>query len=118
VEGILRLLSHRRDRRAWFQSVVALSGPGFRTKIFIGKVRGRIATRAKGSNGFGFDPIFIPRGARLTFGEAGQDVKNKCSHRSQAFREMAAWYLKRWPDGRYDQRSPKIIADGVEGSYV
>jgi XTP/dITP diphosphohydrolase len=100
VEGILTLLSDQRDRRAQFQSVVALSGPGFRTMLFKGTVLGRIAMRAKGSAGFGFDPIFIPKGTSLTFAEGGQNAKNRYSHRSRAFRKLAAWYLKRWPNGQ------------------
>jgi XTP/dITP diphosphohydrolase len=99
VEGILTLLSNQRDRRAQFQTIVALSGQGFLTKVFKGTVSGRIALRAEGSAGFGFDPIFIPKGARLTFAEAGQNVKNRYSHRARAFRKLAAWYVKRWPDG-------------------
>jgi len=99
VDGILTLLSDQRDRRAKFQSVVALSSPDLRTRVFSGTVQGRIAMHARGNSGFGFDPIFIPKGARLTFGEASQDVKNKYSHRSRAFRKLAAWYVKHWPDG-------------------
>jgi XTP/dITP diphosphohydrolase len=98
VEGVLKLLANQRDRHAYFQSTVALSGPGFRTRVFTGTVPGRIVIRAKGSNGFGFDPIFIPKGARLTFAQASQDVKNKYSHRARALRKLAAWYMKRWPD--------------------
>lgn len=98
VEGILRLLADQRDRHAYFRSALALSGPGFRTKIFTGTVPGKIAMHAKGVGGFGFDPIFIPKGARFTFAEANQDVKNKYSHRARALRKLAAWYMKRWPD--------------------
>jgi XTP/dITP diphosphohydrolase len=99
IEGILTLLSNQRDRSARFQSIVALSGPGFRTQIFKGTVLGRIAMRAKGSAGFGFDPIFTPKRTSLTFAEGGQNAKNRYSHRSRAFRKLAAWYMKRWPDG-------------------
>jgi XTP/dITP diphosphohydrolase len=98
VEGVLRLLANQRDRHAYFQSALALSGPGFRTKIFTGTLPGRIAMHARGVGGFGFDPIFIPKGGRLTFAEASQDVKNKYSHRARALQKLAAWYMKRWPD--------------------
>ena len=97
VQGVLQLLANQHDRRALFQCALALSGPGFRTKTFTGTVPGRIASHAEGSSGFGFDPIFIPKGARLTFAESGQDVKNEYSHRALAFRKLAAWYVKRWP---------------------
>jgi XTP/dITP diphosphohydrolase len=100
TDGILTLLSNQLDRSARFQSIVALSGPGFRTQVFKGTVLGKIATRAKGSAGFGFDPIFIPKGTSLTFAEGGQNAKNRYSHRSRAFRKLAAWYMERWPNGQ------------------
>jgi XTP/dITP diphosphohydrolase len=51
-----------------------------------GKVEGTISTEPKGNNGFGYDPIFIPKDKRLTFGEMSSKVKYKMDHRFNAFK--------------------------------
>ena len=54
----------------------------------IGKVEGHISHEAKGKNGFGYDPIFIPLGKRKTFGEMKPSQKYKMDHRYQAFKKI------------------------------
>jgi XTP/dITP diphosphohydrolase len=54
------------------------------TRLFQGACEGRIIENRKGSAGFGYDPLFIPNGFGQTFGELGEDVKNRISHRSKA----------------------------------
>jgi XTP/dITP diphosphohydrolase len=54
------------------------------TRLFKGACEGRIIERRKGAGGFGYDPLFIPNGFEQTFGELGEDVKNRISHRSKA----------------------------------
>tara|TARA_Y100001958_G_C20830890_1_gene281712 strand:+ start:4 stop:600 length:597 start_codon:yes stop_codon:yes gene_type:complete len=53
-----------------------------------GKIEGTISTKPKGNNGFGYDPIFIPAGKRITFGEILPDLKYKMDHRYKAFKKI------------------------------
>ncbi len=85
-EPILELLKAR-NRRAYFETVVGV-GLGNRRWLFGGKVAGRIATRASGHHGFGFDPIFVPRGWDRTLADASPGEKNEVSHRARAFRKV------------------------------
>lgn len=91
--GVLKLLSGNAKRDAFFQASVAAAKSGRTCKVFTGRVPGSIAWREKGKNGFGFDPIFIPQGDRVTFGEMEETRKNTLSHRHKAFRMLAEWYL-------------------------
>jgi XTP/dITP diphosphohydrolase len=91
--GLLKLLSGNRERAAFFQASVAAAKSGRTYKVFTGRVTGNIAWREKGKNGFGFDPIFIPQSDKMTFGEMDENRKNILSHRHQAFRKLAEWYL-------------------------
>ena len=93
AEGILRLIAGARKRKAYFQASLALSRSKNRTRIFTGRVHGRIGFKERGSRGFGFDPIFIPEGSNMTFSEMGTESKNNYSHRAVAFRRLAKWYL-------------------------
>ena len=80
-------LLRRRDRRAYFRTVAGLRR-GSREWLFSGEVHGRIARRATGKHGFGFDPIFIASGGRRTFAELTSSDKNRISHRSAAVRKV------------------------------
>jgi XTP/dITP diphosphohydrolase len=53
-----------------------------------GKVEGTISTEPKGNNGFGYDPIFIPKEKRFTFGEMSSKIKYKMDHRFNAFKKI------------------------------
>jgi XTP/dITP diphosphohydrolase len=76
-------------RRARFRCVLALAGKGNLLGSVEGIVEGRIADKARGSGGFGYDPIFIPEGFQQTFGELPAEVKNTISHRARAIRRLA-----------------------------
>ena len=85
-EGMKMLLAEMENsgsdnRKAHFSCCLALACPNQKTKVFEGRVDGSISKKPKGSNGFGYDPIFIPEGFEQTFAELGDDVKNKISHR-------------------------------------
>ncbi len=87
INGILRLLEGVEDRRAYFESVIALAHN--RGVLCVrGRVYGSIATEPRGSGGFGFDPIFVPEGSTKTFAEMSLEEKNKYSHRGRAAREL------------------------------
>lgn len=91
LQGILRLMEGVEDRGASFQSVVAYRDGG-ETRLFRGVVKGVISHEIRGSNGFGYDPIFIPvEGDGRTFGEMSEDEKNALSHRARAFRGLGRW---------------------------
>jgi XTP/dITP diphosphohydrolase len=82
------------DRQARFVCVIALAYRGDIVETFRGEVTGRIAFEPRGMEGFGYDPIFIQDGYDKTFGELGEDVKSKISHRARAF-ALAAEFVHR-----------------------
>ena len=82
------------DRRARFVCVIALAYRGDIVETFRGEVTGRIAFEPRGMEGFGYDPIFIPDGYDKTFGELGEEIKSKISHRARAF-ALAAEFVHR-----------------------
>jgi len=98
LDGILHLLGKRRERHAYFLSAVAYGTLRKRPTIFTGTVRGTISRRIRGTNGFGFDPIFIPTGSTQTFGQASDSFKNTHSHRAKAFVRFANWYRQNGSD--------------------
>ena len=91
INGILKLMDNIKDRSAFFKAVVVFESPQFGEKVFEGIVHGKIALKAKGSMGFGFDPIFIPEGSTKTFAEMSIEEKNKFSHRATAFKRFFEW---------------------------
>ncbi len=91
VEGLLKLMSNSRNRRACFKAAIAVVVPPFE-KVFTGRVCGVIAEEPRGSGGFGFDPIFVPdEGDGRTFAEMSLDEKNALSHRARAARALGEW---------------------------
>ena len=98
TKGILKLMEKIEKRDASFHSVVAFCSPKENSRTFHGEVRGKISLQERGSHGFGFDPIFEPSNSdRKTFAEMSIHEKNKFSHRAQALREFAKWYISmRW----------------------
>lgn len=65
-------------RKAHFSCVLAFAFPGMETKVFEGRVDGRIATEKHGSGGFGYDPVFVPdEGDGRSFGEFGKEEKTR-----------------------------------------
>ena len=76
------------DRSARFVAVLALAWPGGNTELFRGEVEGGLTWPPRGDRGFGYDPMFIPRGATLTFGEIDPEKKHRISHRARAFARL------------------------------
>ncbi len=91
LKGVLKLMEGEENRKAYFEAVVAIALSEQDVKTFVGRVEGRIAGEARGSHGFGFDPIFIPMGFDKTFAELGIEVKCSLSHRAKAFRAFGEW---------------------------
>ncbi len=79
-------------RRAYFVCVMALAWPGgvSGSVTFEGRVHGNIIWPPRGDNGFGYDPIFMPEGRKITFGEMEPDEKHLISHRTNAFAKMVS----------------------------
>ncbi len=91
---LLRELEGFTDRSARFRTVIALiDAQG--EHLFEGEVRGTITTAARGSNGFGYDPVFLPVMSDLTFAELDAKRKNAISHRGHA-----VWKLVRFLSDR------------------
>ena len=78
--------------KARFICAITLYGPNYKTFQSIGKVEGRISNSKKGKNGFGYDPIFIPSGKKITFGQMKPEVKFKIDHRSKAFKKIRKFF--------------------------
>ena len=72
------------DRAAQFRCVIALAWPDGRLETFEGQCAGVIAFEPKGTNGFGFDPVFYLPELNCTMAELPMDVKNRISHRARA----------------------------------
>jgi XTP/dITP diphosphohydrolase len=93
LEGIIRLMVGAEDRDARFDTGVGFAN-GRVSRYFMGTMFGEIAESPSGTDGFGYDPIFIPDGESRTYAELSLDEKVKISHRSQAFRKFLEWYVE------------------------
>jgi XTP/dITP diphosphohydrolase len=89
---LLKMVSIRTagNRAAQFRCVFVIYSPDGKETVIEGLVKGTIATAARGTTGFGYDPVFIPEGQTKTYAELGPGFKNQGSHRAQAIRQMAA----------------------------
>jgi len=74
--------------RARFVCALTIFGPNQKTINSVGKIEGYISSSIKGKNGFGYDPIFIPKGKKITFGEMKSNQKYKIDHRFKAFKKI------------------------------
>ena len=92
IELVLRKLKNKANRNSRFKTIISLIIDG-KSVNFEGVVEGKITEEKKGTNGFGYDPIFQPNGYSSTFGEMSLNEKNKISHRSIAINKMVQ-YLK------------------------
>ncbi|WP_406661018.1 XTP/dITP diphosphatase [Methanolobus sp. ZRKC3] len=88
-QKVLKLMENEEDRAASFKSVIGYCEPGKEPLTFTGTVDGNIDFEEKGSGGFGYDPIFEYKGR--TFGEWGDEEKNKVSHRRRALDKFLEW---------------------------
>lgn len=87
MDLLLKNLEDKSDRAAQFRAVIALIIDG-QEVLFEGIVRGSIALEKSGSEGFGYDPIFIPEGYEESFAELPDEVKLSMSHRTRALSKM------------------------------
>ena len=96
---LLRLLENveAEKRTAQFRCVIALveihpPSSILHPQIFDGACAGRIQFAARGHNGFGYDPLFVPDGFTQSFAELGEEVKNELSHRAKALAKLKMFF--------------------------
>ena len=77
--------------RARFISALTIYGPKIKTIQSTGKIEGKISNCKKGFNGFGYDPIFIPNGKKITFGQMRPYQKYNIDHRAKAFKNIKSF---------------------------
>ena len=89
IDKLLKNIENENNRKAKFVCSMSLVKPNgdiiFQT---IGECHGHIATKQAGTNGFGYDPVFIPNGYTSTMAELSEEEKNSISHRGNALRKM------------------------------
>jgi XTP/dITP diphosphohydrolase len=77
-------------RKAHFVAVLSLAWPDGLTEAYEGRVNGTLIWPPRGTKGFGYDPMFVPEGATMTFGEMEPEAKNTLTHRARAFAKLKA----------------------------
>ena len=87
-KSIIRSTKKNNKQNAYFNTSISLTVKNNQNIIFNGKIDGKIAERAKGKFGFGYDPIFIPNNYNKTFAELSIKEKNEVSHRSIAVTKL------------------------------
>jgi len=96
--ALLRQLEGLPEESRWgkFVCVIAAAKDGTSLQVFDGEVRGKLLTMARGSQGFGYDPLFYFPNLGRTFAELSAEQKANYSHRGQAFRAFLKWYGNRF----------------------
>lgn len=79
------------QRGAQFVCVLVLLGPDGEERSFEGRCAGVLLDEPRGAAGFGYDPIFRPAGYQLSYAQLGDEVKQRISHRAQAWGGLARW---------------------------
>ena len=91
LEELKRKGARGKSRSGRFRCVLAVARGGEVIREFDGAVEGIIANEAKGDNGFGYEPLFIPEGHCETFGQLPPETKHGMSHRGRALEKLKAW---------------------------
>lgn len=90
VEDALQAMSREGvvDRKASFVCALSLAWPDGHVETFLGEICGQLVWPPRGELGFGYDPVFVPEGETLTFGEMDPEHKHAISHRARAFAKL------------------------------
>ncbi|MDR2863967.1 MAG: RdgB/HAM1 family non-canonical purine NTP pyrophosphatase [Puniceicoccales bacterium] len=91
-------------RTAFFFCQLLLISPGGNEFAFEGKCPGRILDAESGTGGFGYDALFLPDGAAVSFAELPSEEKNRLSHRGRAFEALAEWLESKTPRAGEENR--------------
>jgi XTP/dITP diphosphohydrolase len=94
INLLLSEMEGKINRKACFKTVICLIEDG-KEMLFEGKCEGVITTERYGNKGFGYDPVFIPKGYGESFAEMSKEDKNKISHRGIATRKLIEYLLKK-----------------------
>jgi len=94
MDKVLTKMTKIKNRNARFRTVISLIINGNEIQ-FEGSVEGEILTKKRGNSGFGYDPIFRPKGFQQTFAEMNLTDKNKISHRGRAVEKLVQYLQKR-----------------------
>ena len=94
INLLLKNMEDIDDRRAQFRTIITIIRNG-KTRQFEGRILGKITKERSGSQGFGYDPVFIPKGYDQTFADMAFSEKNKISHRAQAIEKLHKFLLKK-----------------------
>lgn len=88
MERVHREMAGSADDRAWFTCALCLAWPDGETATFMGRVEGTVVWPPRGTQGFGYDPIFMPLGETQTCGEMDPAHKQATSHRARAMAQV------------------------------
>ena len=88
---LLEVMKNEQNRVVYYTAVIACMLAEDKVSYFEGKCYGTLAEEAKGTNGFGYDPLFVPDGYTQSFGELDPSVKKGMSHRSKAVQQLVAY---------------------------
>lgn len=87
IQKLLQELGDHPDRTAYFKTVICLILDG-KEHFISGEIHGEIISELRGTDGFGYDPIFVPNAYSETFAEMNLEQKNQISHRAQAIKKL------------------------------
>jgi len=90
VEGMLAEKGPATSREAAFHCVLAIAWPEGDSAVYEGRAEGSLTWPPRGTMGFGYDPVFVPRGDERTFAELDPEEKHRISHRADAFAKLVA----------------------------
>lgn len=94
MKKLLALMEGKANRKACFRTVIALI-EGEKIRYFEGKIDGCISERPAGTEGFGYDPVFVPKGYEKSFAELSPQEKNKISHRALAVQKLISYLYRK-----------------------
>lgn len=95
IEDLLERLQGAQDRSARYVCELVLLDPGGKERRGTGTLEGRIAAEPRGSEGFGYDPVFVPEGEERSVAELGDDWKSRSSHRARAAQALSGVWPRR-----------------------
>jgi XTP/dITP diphosphohydrolase len=84
----LKMMHGMANRKAAFECVIVIAVPRGPALVYEGRCEGEMAHEMRGSNGFGYDPVFYYPGLKKTFGEMSQEEKDRVSHRGKAMAKL------------------------------
>jgi len=93
INKLLSELKNNTNRKAIFKTVIVLNLNG-KQNLFTGIINGKIIKEKIGTNGFGYDPIFVADGYEKTFAELSMEEKSTISHRGIAVKQLIEYFMK------------------------